>query len=153
VRAARAILYFFSACFALLTLVGSPSDVKTPFLDHLVVAASVVAASLLLGAALISRSPIERLTELRRTGAFLRNSLVTSPTEFELWSERFWFWRKEIIHVARETPGRLADRLEVLKEMYVFPAGIIPFSSEHARLLGILSEILRQVDRHIEAHA
>lgn len=147
----RGVLYFFSACFVLLTLVGSSSGVTTPLLAHFFVAASVVAASLLFGAASISRSPIERLSELRMKGVFLRNHIVRTPTEFELWSERFGFWRKEIIHVASEASGGLANRLEVLNGMYGFPAGIIPLSSEHARLLGILSEILRQVERYIEA--
>jgi hypothetical protein len=122
----------------------------TPFIDQLLVAASVIAASLLLGTAFISRSPIERLSKLRRIRISLRNSLVTTSTEFELWTERFWSWRKEIIHVAGEASAKLAHRLEVLHEMYGFPAGIIPFSSE--RLLGAMSEILRQVERHLEAH-
>lgn len=165
----RAILYLFSVCFALLTLIGSvkrqdlisnletywlgiPNRLATPFIDHLLVAVSVVAASLLFGAAVVRRSPIERLSQLRKIGVPLRNSPVTSPTEFELWMERFWSWRKEIIDTANAASKRLADRLEVLNEMYAFPAGIIPFNSEHARLLGTMSEILRQVEKYIETH-
>ena len=165
----RGILYFFSGCFALLTLVGSvkrqdlisnletywpgiPNGLTTPFIDHLLVATSVIAASLLFGAAVIRRSPIERLSELRKIGVRLRNSPVTSATDFKFWAQSFWSWRKEIIDTARKASTRLADRLEVLNEMYGFPAGITPFSSEHARLLGITSEILRRVEKHIEAH-
>jgi hypothetical protein len=154
----RAIFYFFSACFALLTLIGRvqghsnlgpywpsiPNRLATPFVDHLLVAVSVIAASLLFGAAITRRSPIERLSQLRKIGVPLRNSPVTNPTEFELWTERFWSWRKEIIDTAKNASKRLADRLEVLNEMSGFPAGIIPFNSEHARLLGIMSEILRR---------
>ena len=165
----RAILYVFSACFALLILIGSvrrqdllsnletywpgiPNRLATPFVDHLLVAVSVIAASLLFGAAVVRRSPIERLSQLRKIGVPLRNSPVTSPMEFELWAERFWSWRKEIINTAKNASNRLADRLEVLNEMYGFPAGIIPFDSEHARLLGIMSEILRRMEKYIEAH-
>jgi len=36
--------------------------------------------------------------------------------------------------------------------MYAFPAGIIPLNSEHARLLGIVSEILRRVEKYVETH-
>jgi hypothetical protein len=148
----RGILYFLSACFALLTLVGSPNGLTTPFMGHLLIAVSVIAASLLFGAALVIRSPIERLSELRRTAVVLRNFPVSTATEFQFWTERFWLWRKEIIDAASKESRRLADRLEVLNEMYGFPAGIIPFSSEHARLLGIMSEILRRVEKHIESH-
>ena len=154
----RAILYLFSACFALLSLIGIvnwlgiPNRLATPFVDHLLVAVSVTAASLLFGAAVICRSPIERLSQLRKIGVRLRNSPVTSTTEFELWTERFRSWRKEIIDAANTTSKRLADRLEVLNEMYAFPAAIIPLNSEHARLLGIMSEILRRVEKYIETH-
>jgi len=161
----RAILYLFSACFALLTLIGSverqdlisnwlgiPNRLTTPFVDHLLVAVSVIGASLLFGAAVTRRSPIERLSQLRKIGVRLRNSPVTSPTEFELWTERFRSWRKEIIDAANTASKRLADRLEVLNEMYAFPAGIIPLNSEHARLLGIVSEILRRVEKYVETH-
>jgi len=161
----RAILYLFSACFALLTLIGSverqdlisnwlgiPNRLATPFVDHLLVAVSVIGASLLFVAAVTRRSPIERLSQLRKIGVRLRNSPVTSPTEFELWTETFRSWRKEIIDAANIASKRLADRLEVLNEMYAFPAGIIPLNSEHARLLGIVSEILRRVEKYIETH-
>jgi hypothetical protein len=107
----RAVLYFFSVCFALLTLIGSvkrqdlisnlktywpgiPSGLATPFIDHLLVAVSVIAASLLFGAAIIRRSPIERISELRKIGVPLRNSPITTAAEFKLWTERFWSWRR-----------------------------------------------------------
>jgi len=105
----RPILYLFSACFALLSLIGIvnwlgiPNRLATPFVDHLLVAVSVTAASLLFGAAVIRRSPIERLSQLRKIGVRLRNSPVTSTTEFELWTERFRSWRKEIIDAANTT--------------------------------------------------
>jgi hypothetical protein len=163
----RALLYFFSACFALLTLIGKrqdlisnletywlglPSGLATPFIDHLLIAVSVIAATLLFGAAIIRRSPIERLSELRKSGVPLRNLPVTSATEFNAWMESFWAWRRETIDAAKKASKRLADRLEVLGEMYGFPAGIIPFNSEHARLLGVMSEILRRVEKYIETH-
>src|SRR4029450_8612668 len=89
----RAILYVFSACFALLILIGSvrrqdllsnletywprlPNRLATPFVDHLLVAVSVIAASLLFGAAVVRRSPIERLSQLRKIGVPLRIHLL-----------------------------------------------------------------------------
>ena len=94
----------------LLTLVGGSSAVTTPLLAHFFVAASVVAASLLFGAASISRSPIERLSELRMKGVFLRNYIVRTPTDFELWSERFGSGEKKSSTLrARRLEGWLTD--------------------------------------------
>jgi hypothetical protein len=165
----RAILYIFSGCFALLTLLSSvkrqdllsnletywlglPTGLTTPLIDHLLVAGSVIAASLLFGAAIVRRSPIERLSELRKRGVPLRNFPVKTVTEFSLWSERFWAWRQETIETARRASKLLTDRLEVLNEMYGFPGDIIPFDREPARLLGIMSEILRRIEKYIETH-
>ncbi len=95
-------LYFFSAGFALLTLTGSvsraeletywlgvPSRWATPFIDHLLIAISVIAASLLFGVALLRRSPIEASRTKKKRGrtakfpGYHRNDRSTSESRMD----------------------------------------------------------------------
>lgn len=92
------------------------------------------------------------LRSLRREGVKIRNQRLITILDLPKWTARYEKWRLDIIEAVGHLSPNLRSRIEVLNEMYGIPANAVPMSKEHKRQLGIMSEILRRVEKYIEKH-
>ena len=98
---------------------------------------------------------LNKLWRLRSDGIALRNKPITTEAEFVDWQRRYEEWRENILRAAEERSVNLREWLDRLERMGAPPSGLTFYfddtgESEHRRLVGIMTEMLVRLQKHLE---
>jgi hypothetical protein len=99
----------------------------------------------------IRQRVLNLIWDLRKRGVQIRNEF---PVNFSNWHRRVYEWRDEVLNAAGVLSTNLRQQLETLNETHGYPTDIQIVGElhgdEHKLDLGIISEILRRLEKYLE---
>ena len=99
----------------------------------------------------IRQRALNLIWDLREKGVQIRNE---SPVNFPNWHRRVYEWRDEVLNAAGVLSTNLRRHLQTLNETHGYPIDIQIVGElhgdEHKKDLGIISEILRRLEKYLE---